>query len=57
MKNTSDSKRCEVKYACAECHSRVVVKEDKIERECEHKHAGVVADISATATGESHVAR
>lgn len=57
MKNTSDSKCCEVKYACAECHSRVVVKEDKIERECEHKNAGVVADISATATGESHVAR
>lgn len=56
MKNVADLLRNRVKYKCAECGERVVVTDGKIERSCKHDASAVLADISATATGESRVA-
>lgn len=56
MKNVADLLRNRVKYKCAECGERVVVTDGKIERSCKHENVAVLADISATATGESRVA-
>lgn len=56
MKNAADPLRNKVKYKCAECGERAVVVDGKIDRSCKHETSGVLADISATATGESQVA-
>jgi len=56
MKNATDPLRNNVKYKCAECGERAVVVDGKIDRACKHETSGVLADISATATGESQVA-
>lgn len=43
-------------YTCKECGAKVERKGDQFYRECEHKEAGIIASLKATATGESKVA-
>lgn len=40
-------------YKCAECQKPVIVYEGTIFRPCSHDEATVIADITATATGEA----
>lgn len=56
MKNQADPLRNRLKFTCAECGERAVVVDGKIDRACKHDKAGVLADISATATGDCKVA-
>ena len=42
-------------YTCSECKTPVIVIEGEVIRACPHSEAAVIADISATATGESNV--
>lgn len=44
------------RYRCAVCNVPVVYFSGELFRPCEHKHAAVTADCSATCTGESKVA-
>lgn len=43
------------RFHCKECGVAVIVHDGEIHRPCEHKDAGVLADCSAVATGESKV--
>lgn len=56
MKNETNSLHNRVNYKCVECGERAVIVDGKIERACKHETSGVLADISATATGASQVA-
>jgi hypothetical protein len=40
-------------YKCSECETPIIVIEGQVVRACPHQEAVVIADISATATGES----
>jgi hypothetical protein len=42
-------------YTCAECQTPVIVLDGQIIRACPHEEAVVIADVSATATGESNL--
>lgn len=42
-------------YKCSECGVDVIVYDGIIHRPCEHKEAAVIAECSATATGECEV--
>lgn len=44
----------EPRFTCSECGVAVIVFDGVIHRPCEHKEAAVLADCSATATGESN---
>lgn len=39
-------------FTCAECHAPVEITDGIVHRDCPHDEAGIVADLSATATGE-----
>ena len=61
MKNLIDALRklifkTTVKYVCAECQQPAYVVDGRIERKCLHSDAGVLANVSATATGKSRLA-
>lgn len=43
-------------YTCKECGAKVERKGGEFHRDCEHKEAGIIASLKATATGESKVA-
>ena len=43
-------------YTCKECGAKVDRKGYEFHRGCEHKEAGIIASLTATATGESRVA-
>lgn len=43
-------------YTCKECGAKIERKGDEFHRDCEHKEAGIIASLKATATGESKVA-
>ncbi len=45
----------EPRFKCKVCQCPVIVHDGVIHRPCEHKEAGVTADCSAVATGESKV--
>ena len=40
-------------YKCSECGADVVVTDGEMKRACGHSDAGVIAEISAVAYGES----
>lgn len=39
------------KYTCAACGKPVLIKDGQPQRECEHKDAAVIANMSAVARG------
>ena len=43
-------------YTCKECGAKIERKGDEFKRDCEHKEAGVIASLTAVATGGSRVA-
>ena len=43
-------------YTCKECGAKIERKGDEFQRDCDHKGAGIIASLKATATGESRVA-
>lgn len=43
-------------YTCKQCGAKIERKVDEFRRDCDHKEAGIVASLKATATGESRVA-
>jgi hypothetical protein len=42
-------------YTCTECAMPVIMLDGNIIRACEHKEAGVAAEMSATCYGESEL--
>lgn len=45
------SKTEETMYECAKCNAKVYIKGEVITRECNHSSEGIIANLSAHATG------